>query len=139
MKKIYFAGSICGGRNDLELYKKIINHLQLLGDVLTEHIGDSNITPLSDIGKSDQQIYVRDLDWLRSSDILIADVSTPSLGVGYEISKAVELNKKVLCLYRIQENKKLSAMIAGCPDIQVKKYQTFEDIKQIINNFFQTI
>jgi len=136
MKKIYFAGSIRGGRNDTELYKKIINYLQLLGEVLTEHVGDDDISTLGETGKSDNQIYIRDLDWLQSADFVVADVSTPSLGVGFEISKAIESKKKVLCLYRIQGDKKLSAMISGCPDIQVGKYQTFDEAKRIIDNFF---
>lgn len=136
MKKIYFAGSIRGGRTDIEVYKKIINYLQLLGEVLTEHVGDSGVTPLGEIGKSDNEIYVRDLNWLSSSEFVVAEVSTPSLGVGFEIAKAVELKKKVLCLYHVQEDKKLSAMILGCPDIQVSNYHTFDEAKQIIDNFF---
>ncbi|MEI7499260.1 MAG: nucleoside 2-deoxyribosyltransferase [Bacteroidota bacterium] len=134
MKKIYFAGSIRGGRNDLELYKKIINYLQIRGEVLTEHIGDTSLTPEGEVGKSDQEIYHRDIDWLSESDVLVAEVSTPSLGVGFEIAKAVELNKKVLCLYRVQDDKKLSAMISGCPDIVVKEYHNFDEVKQIIDN-----
>lgn len=137
MKKIYFAGSIRGGRTDLEVYKKIINYLQLLGEVLTEYVGEDAITPLGEVGKSDNEIYVRDLEWLSSSELVVAEVSTPSLGVGFEIAKAVELNKKVLCLYRVQMDKKLSAMISGCPDIQVSNYQTFDEVKQIIDDFFR--
>jgi 2'-deoxynucleoside 5'-phosphate N-hydrolase len=135
MKKIYFAGSIRGGRDDQELYKKIIAYLQLHGQVLTEQVGHAGITPSGESGISDQEIYSRDIDWLSSSDIVVADVSMPSLGVGFEIARAVALNIKVLCLYRVQEDKKLSAMISGCPDILVKKYQTFEDVIQIIDEF----
>ena len=135
MKKIYFAGSIRGGRDDQELYEKIINYLQSFGEVLTEHVGHAGITPSGEVSMSDQGIYNRDINWLTSSDIVVAEVSMPSLGVGFEIARAVELNKRILCLYRVQENKKLSAMISGCPDIQVKEYQTFEDVKQIIDEF----
>ena len=133
MKKIYFAGSIRGGRNDQELYKKIIGHMQTLGEVLTEHVGYAGINPLGEVGMTDQEIYKRDLDWLSSSDMVVAEVSTPSLGVGFEIAKALGLKKKVLCLYRSQEDKKLSAMISGCPDLKVKEYRTYEDAKQIID------
>ena len=122
MKKIYFAGSIRGGRNDIDFYKKIINYLQLLGKVQNEHIKNYNITSLGETKKSNQEIYTRDLNWISSSDFMVAEVSNPSLGVGFEIAKAIELNKKILCLYRVQEDKNLSAMIAGCPDIQVKEY-----------------
>lgn len=136
MKKIYFAGSIRGGRNDLLIYKKIINHLQLFGEVLTEHVGDASLTSLGEVEKSSHEIYARDLDWLTSAEFVVADVSTPSLGVGFEIAKALELNKKVLCLYRIQEDKRLSAMLTGCPNIQISEYQIFEDVQKIIDDFF---
>ncbi|MFZ2193376.1 MAG: nucleoside 2-deoxyribosyltransferase [Candidatus Moraniibacteriota bacterium] len=137
MTKIYFAGSIRGGRNDLEMYKKIINYLQLKGKVLTEHVGSDSVTPIGELGKTDQYIYKRDINWLVSSDLVIADVSNPSLGVGFEIAKAVELKKKILCLFRVQKNKNLSAMISGCPNIQVEKYNTIEDAKKIIDKFYE--
>ena len=41
--KIYFAGSIRGGRDDQELYSAMIEELQTYGEVLTEHIGSSDL------------------------------------------------------------------------------------------------
>ena len=38
--KIYFAGSIRGGRKDVLIYNNIINYLLTKGEVLTEHIGN---------------------------------------------------------------------------------------------------
>ncbi len=42
--KIYFAGSICGGRDDQPLYVRIIEHLKTYGTVLTEQIGRPDLT-----------------------------------------------------------------------------------------------
>ncbi len=42
--KIYFAGSICGGRDDKELYLEIIKKLTSFGTVLAEHVGDKNLS-----------------------------------------------------------------------------------------------
>jgi 2'-deoxynucleoside 5'-phosphate N-hydrolase len=135
MKKIYFAGSIRGGRSHNELYKEIIKYLQSFGEVLTEHVGHEGITPMGETRMTDPEIYNRDMDWLSSSDVIVADVSVPSLGVGFEIAKAIDLGKKVLCLYRVPSEGKLSAMIAGCPDLQVEEYHSVEEVKQIINKF----
>lgn len=74
---------------------------------------------------------------LKSCDVIIADVSSPSLGVGFEIAKAVELDKKILCLYKIQNNKRLSAMIDGCLNVKVEKYKTFDNIKKAIDKFLK--
>ena len=69
--KIYFAGSIRGGRNDAALYHEIVGLLQKHGEVLTEHVADAELGVLGqDIG--DCKIHDRDLDWLRDSDYLVA-------------------------------------------------------------------
>ncbi|MEN8118427.1 MAG: nucleoside 2-deoxyribosyltransferase, partial [Bacteroidota bacterium] len=111
--KIYFAGSIRGGRADAALYLQIIEYLKSFGEVLTEHIGDPGLTDLGDDGPTDKYIHDRDLEWLEESDVLVAEVTTVSMGVGYEIGRAVEAGKKVLCLFRPDSGKNLSAMIAG--------------------------
>jgi len=139
MKKIYFAGSIRGGRNDLDLYQKIIGYLQRFGEVLTEHIGDAGLTPMGEADMTDEEIYRRDIGWLSDAEFVVAEVSTPSLGVGFEMATAVDLHKKILCLYRVQGDRKLSAMIAGCPGILVREYQTFEEARQIMDDFFRQI
>ena len=96
--KIYFAASIRGGRENAAIHRDIIAVLQKYGVVLTEHIGD---TRLSDRGekKDVRYIFKRDMNWIKEADVMIADVSTPSVGVGYEIRYAQELEKKVVCLY----------------------------------------
>ncbi|MBS3170612.1 nucleoside 2-deoxyribosyltransferase [Candidatus Woesearchaeota archaeon] len=137
--KIYFAGSIRGGRDDKELYLQLIQHLTQYGQVLTEHVGNGNLTEFGEDGPSDEWIYNRDMDWVRQSDVVIAEVSTPSLGVGYEIGKAEDMNKKMLCLYREQQNKRLSAMIRGNSNVKIARYETFEDAISHIDSFFESL
>lgn len=136
--KIYFAGSIRGGREDAELYQQIIDFLKSFGDVLTEHIGDPRLTDSGDDGPTDRYIHDRDLMWLQSADVLVAEVTTVSLGVGYEIGRAVESGKKVLCLYRPGTGKKLSAMIAGCPNLELVKYSNTLELRNAIIRFLQS-
>ena len=45
--KIYFAGSIRGGRDDVGLYEQIIEILNSYGEVLTE-VGNKNISTNSE-------------------------------------------------------------------------------------------
>ena len=136
MKKIYFAGSIRGGREDAELYHEIINFLKNFGEVLTEHIGDKTLSALGDDGPTDAYIHDRDMKWLLSADVLVAEVTAVSMGVGYEIGRAVENGKTVVCLYRPSEGKRLSAMIAGNKQIQVFNYHNLEEAKIILNQYF---
>jgi len=131
---IYFAGSIRGGREDAALYARIIDFLKQFGTVFTEHIGDSTLTDQGDEGFTDRQIHDRDVDWLMASDVIVAEVTTVSLGVGYEIGRAVSLGKKVICLYRENPGKKLSAMIAGCPHLSMIIYHQPEELEKSIVN-----
>jgi nucleoside 2-deoxyribosyltransferase len=136
--KIYFAGSIRGGREHKELYFELIKHLQKYGPVLTEHVGKQG---LSEKGETlpDRHLFDRDTKWLNESDVVIAEVSTPSLGVGYELGSAELSGKKVLCMYRTDSRKQLSAMIAGNPKFIVKKYKDLNEALTIIDEFFKTM
>lgn len=134
--KIYFAASIRGGRDDTALYHEIVRELQHYGEVLTEHVADAELGVLGqDIG--DQAIHNRDLDWLRSADYLVAEVTTPSLGVAYEIGKATEWGTPVLCLYRQQAGRALSAMIAGSDALTLREYDQPSDLKESLAEFLR--
>ena len=73
------------------------------------------------------------MKFLKACDLVVAEVTNPSLGVGYEIGRAIENDKKVICLYRDIENKKISAMILGSKDILSFKYQDLESLKKILS------
>lgn len=130
---IYFAGSISGGRGDQAIYRQIIELLKHHGTVLTEHFGDASLTSAGE-DLDDRAIHDRDLEWLRSADVLVAEVTTPSLGVGYEIGRAAEWGKRVICLYRPTEGKRLSGMIAGCAGVSVYAYRDPSDLPRILND-----
>ena len=135
--KIYFAGSIRGGRDDAEIYYALIDFLRSFGRVLTEHVGDPGLTEKGDDGPDDRSIYDRDMEWLTGCDRVVAEVSTPSLGVGYELGRATALRKPVLCLYRQRPGRTLSAMIAGCDEIETCAYTSLEDAENKISAFFK--
>ena len=136
---IYFAGSIRGGRADAALYQDIITYLRTLGNVLTEHVGDPALTEKGDDGPDDASIFQRDMDWLNQSRVVIAEVTQPSLGVGYELGMACALKKPVLALYRPSEGRYLSAMITGCSAIKVAEYLTLDEATTAIRHFINTI
>lgn len=137
--KIYFAGSIRGGRGDKDLYREIIRHLSEKGKVLTEHIGDADLDAGGEKGRSDAYIYERDVEWLEAADAVVAEVSTPSLGVGYEIGWAEARNKPILCLYRKQPGKRLSAMVSGNSKLQVAHYETPDEARDAIDRYLSAI
>lgn len=136
--RIYFSGSIRGGRQDVDLYARIIEQLKAYGDVLTEFIGGSGLTAQGSSG-SEADIYAKDMAWLTAADVIVAEVTSPSLGVGYELAMAETMGKPVLCLYRPSEGKKPSAMIAGCPHFDFQTFRDEAELPALLQDFFATI
>ena len=132
---IYFACSITGGRNFEPIYQAIIAFLLADGhEVPTAHLADSRVKALES-GLNPREVYERDMAWIRACDLLIAEVSTPSHGVGYEVAFALTSGKPVLGIYR--EGQSISKMLTGNshPHIQVKSYIDSEDAKNTIRTF----
>ena len=135
--KIYFAGAIRGGREDVALYLELVELLRVYGAVLTEHVADAQLTSHGE-ANDDRAIHDRDLAWLREADCLVAEVTTPSLGVGFEIAKATEWGLRVLCLFRPGSGRELSALIAGSDRLTVREYENAHDVRKIFEEFFAT-
>jgi 2'-deoxynucleoside 5'-phosphate N-hydrolase len=135
--KIYFAGAIRGGRDDWTHYRDIVKLLREFGEIFTEHIATSELSALGE-DLADREIHERDLAWLKASDCLVAEVTTPSLGVGYEIGKATGWGKPVLCLFRPNNRGALSAMIAGSDGVIVREYKSLSELTTIFTGFFSS-
>lgn len=138
MMQIYFAGAIRGGRGDGELYRALIRHLGQCGTVLTVHVGDEDL--LKDEGLlSEKEIFKRDMDWLTGADFLVAEVTTPSLGVGYELGIAEGLDIPILCLFRPHAGGRLSAMVAGNSRFEIGAYQELPEAYDHIDRFLSRL
>lgn len=134
--KIYFSGSIRGGRENAKWYDFIVKELSGYGEVISEFVADKSLTSYGSPNMTEEEIYDRDVSLVEESDIFIADVTIPSLGVGYEIAYAEKLDKKIYCLYYQTEDKKVSAMITGNPNCKVFYYQNKDDISEILRKIF---
>ena len=64
-KKVYFAGSIRGGKEDSAVYKRIIDYINRTDTILTEHIGLGSLRVTTRTKEDDVHIYERDTEWLR--------------------------------------------------------------------------
>ncbi len=136
---IYFCGSIRGGREKVDDYIKIVELLKQYGKVLTEHIAYKTLDDKGEKDLTKKQIYDRDVEYLKKSDLVVAETTVPSLGVGYELAYAESLGKKVICLFDIKENQRgLSAMIEGNEKFMVINYQNvnemLEELRKKIDN-----
>ena len=135
--KIYFACSITGGREYENNYQAITGFLLDEGhEVPTAHLAETNILERERI-VIPGDVYARDVNWLLSCNILLAEVSVPSHGVGYEIGYALNAGKHVLCIHH--ESRAVSKMITGNPHplLTINAYenisQAFEQINIFVN------
>lgn len=135
--KIYFSASIRGGRDDVAIYAEIVDLLKTYGTVLTEHIGDKQLSSYGQIKMTNEEIFTKDTNWIKEADIIIAEVTNPSLGVGYEIGFAEALNKKIVTLYRPTEGKRLSAMVAGNTSLQNFEYKEVSELPAIFDTILK--
>jgi hypothetical protein len=136
---IYFACSITGGRNFEPVYQAIIAALLSDGHTIpTAHLADSSVTALEAI-VSPREVFERDVAWIKDCQALVAEVSTPSHGVGYEVAFALSIWKPVLCVH--QAGQTVSKMLSGNshPHIQVKSYSNSDQAIAIIRSFLSNI
>jgi hypothetical protein len=132
---IYFCGAILGGRDNLTVYQHVVRYLQSKGHTVpTQHVAYPDVL-IEERGLTPREVYERDEAWMRQSNLLIAEISTPSLGVGYEIGRGLQQGMPVLCLYRA--GLEVSKMITGntAANLQVQAYQDIEDLSRHIDRF----
>ncbi len=135
--KVYFACSISGGRKDEKAYQYLVGVMIGMGiDVPTAHIAETGIEEIDD-QKEPLDIYQRDVDWIQESDILVAEISTPSHGVGYEIGYALDLDIPVLCLFK--QGVVVTKMITGNPHplLSVMAYEDLQHAEKILNSYLK--
>ncbi len=119
---VYFSCSITGGRAEEAVYQAIVKELEDLGhEVPTAHLSSPQVMDM-ELVVDPVEIFERDMAWLRECDAVVAEVSSPSHGVGYEIAYALTLGKPVLCCYK--SGKKISKIITGntSPGLKVMNY-----------------
>lgn len=127
VKPVYFSGSISGGREDVEIYVAIVEALRQRGvEVVAGEVTNRGLTHGGE-SKPPREIFARDVGWIadvaKRGGILVAEVSRPSAGVGYEIGCARYLHQMpVICLWRPAYSVRCTAMIAGDPEITFLEY-----------------
>ena len=128
MRKVYFAGSIRGGRQDAALYGEMIAFLEERGcRVLTEHVGLESLQVEGERTMTEEEIFQRDMAWLMESELVVAECTTPSHGVGYELGRARDMGKEIHIFYDLSRGR-LSAMPAGDSAFILHPYTTRQEV-----------
>jgi nucleoside 2-deoxyribosyltransferase len=115
--RIYLACTVRGDRGAVAALRELVHDLETGGHtVLTKHLLEDNIET-SESALTERQVFDRDIAWLDACDLLIADASGSSFGVGFEVGyvlgRADRTQQRVLLLYRADRRDVISRLIVG--------------------------
>jgi nucleoside 2-deoxyribosyltransferase len=133
--KVYFSCSITGGRNEEKVYAEMVNAMLAAGyEVPTAHLSTPDVMKLETVVEP-VEVFTRDMRWLEECDAVVAEVSTPSHGVGYEIALGLVMNKPVLCCY--QQGKRVSKILTGntSKNLTLVAYDTRDEVVDSVMDF----
>ena len=133
--KIYFGFTVAGDRSSVVAATKIVELLVELGhEVLTRHLVREDAWQ-ADRSISPQEVYQRDMTWLKQCDLFVAEVSGSSFGSGFETGYLLgATTKKVTLFYRRDVERKISLMITGImhPNCSVVPYSHVDEVEDWI-------
>ena len=139
--QIYLACTVRGDRSAVRITRLIADLLEQLGHtVLTRHLLLDDVDA-QEGQLSEREVFERDLRWLDAADVLIAEASGSSYGVGFEvgyvIGRAAQTAQRVLLLYDAARRPLVSRLIAGNthPACTTYPYRDSEDLLQFVRVF----
>lgn len=103
----------------------------LLGKILTDlgfDISSPWVLSGKDVGRTSEEIFYRDINAVKESDILLAEISKPSHGVGMEIMQAYISNKKIILVAK--EDSNISFLVRGIPNAILLEYRDYRDLEE---------
>jgi len=141
--KVYLAASMRGGGDGKgwDALKQLACLVEGLGHIPMNEVCQDKSPSVKAKGTGDDYLYNRDMAWLKIADCLIADITYPSLGVGYEVAVAIREHRiPVLGLYR-RAVKELSAMFNGNtePLFHLESYADTSDMRELVRRFLGRI
>ena len=142
---IYLACTVRGNRGAITALRALADALEHAGHaVLTRHLLDDDVD-VAESALSDRDVYERDIRWLTSADVLIADASGSSYGVGFEVGyllgRSETEGQRVLLLYDVARAGIVSRLVSGNthPHCTTHGYHDVTDLVQIVERFLLTL
>ena len=142
--KIYLACTVRGDRAAVAALREASARLQQHGhEVLTAHLLGDNVEAM-EATLTNRQVYERDIEWLEACDVLVADASGSSFGVGFEVgyvlARASRTRQHVYLLYDVSRTDRISRMITGNSNLHCTPfgYASPRELLEFIDRHFLT-
>jgi 2'-deoxynucleoside 5'-phosphate N-hydrolase len=140
---IYLACTVRGDRCAIDSTRALAATVESLGHtVLTSHLLSDDVE-LAESKLREAEVFERDLAWLAQADVLIAEASGSSFGVGFEVGYFLAIAKgtgrRVLLAYDATRRDKVSRLIVGNshPNCTTYAYRDAGDLRQAVRTFLQ--
>ena len=139
--QIYLACTVRGDRGAVAGLRSLVGALERAGHtVLTKHLLEDNVDT-AESALTERAVYERDIEWLDACDILIADASGSSFGVGFEVGYVIgrsdRTEQRVVLLYRAGRRDQISRLIVGNahPRCRTLPYEDATDLsRRVLEN-----
>jgi len=139
--KVYLACTVRGNRDALGVVRAIATRFAAGGhEVLTSHLLAADVDT-AESSLSSERVFQRDLGWLDACDVLVAEASGSSYGVGFEVGyilgRAARTGQRVVLLYDRAREASISRMITGTrhPACVVLGYEDVEQVETLLHAF----
>lgn len=129
--KIVFIASIKGKEKYKDIYERIIKTLKKTGnDVLADHVMDYEYTNFSKWDDDKKNKYYKDIiNRIKNADIVVSEISFPSISVGFLLSLAVtDFYKPTIVLFSGQTEPSLLTTLEAQNKVQLLVYDNPDEI-----------
>ena len=138
---VYLACTVRGDRSALESTRAIAATITALGHtLLTAHLLEDDVEA-AESALSERDVFERDLRWLSGADVLIAEASGSSYGVGFEVgyflAQATGNGRRMLLAYDAARQSTVSRLIVGNahPNCTTVGYRDTATLVQAVGDF----
>jgi hypothetical protein len=137
--RVYLACTVRGDRAGLEAARAAASRLRALGhEVLTSHLLEDRVDE-AEAGLTETEVFARDLRWLQACDLLVAEASGSTYGVGFEVGyvtgRVSASRQRVIVLFDASRRGAISRLVSGyqSPNGVAFGYRTVAEVEEFID------
>lgn len=140
---VYLACTVRGDRCGLGIARDLCDCLERSGHrVLTTHLLEDDVEA-AESSLGEREVFARDIGWLDSCDLLVAEASGSSYGVGFEVGyvlgRSAHTGQRVLLLYNAARAAVVSRLLVGNshPNCTTYSYRDAGDLRAFVEHYLR--
>jgi hypothetical protein len=142
---IYLACTVRGDRGAVAVARALADAFEAMGHtVLTRHLLEDGVES-AESALTERAVFERDMAWLSAADLLVAEASGSSYGVGFEVGYVLGRSdltgQRVLLVYEAGRVALVSRLISGNvhPSCTTYAYRDARDLLRFVAGQFAPV